>query len=451
MQGLSRPQRLERLAGALFPEAPRAPLTRMGGAAAVLFVIAGSIICLARQSGAGALNTLYAEDGSVFLSQGLRYSAVHALRTPYVGYFHLVPRLATDVTLAFPLADAATAFAVEGAVAVALIALFVFRATAGHIRSPLLRLVLASSLVLLPVDQQELFNAVANIHWFLLFAATWALLWHPSGRGDRALAAAVVVIAALSDPLTILLAPLAVLRLIVLPDWRRQWVSMALLSALAVQLVGSRLVHARRNDIAVTTNVVKLAGWYIVYVIGRAGFGMRWVESGHGAVQLALVGVAALMALALLVTAARRSSLPVTICLVVLSGLFFLLPVGLTDVAPPRYSVTPILLLLSAAVYLFGQAEWSPQVRRATALSVCTLLVVVWAANYRVPNQRGHGPSWSTTLSDAKAECATQARARLLSLPITPRGWAVTVTCAQVASPASGVAVHRQGQSPTGG
>jgi hypothetical protein len=102
---------------------------------------------LLRVPGIPAWDTIYAEDYSEFLIAALQHP--WHLLIQYNGYEQLLPRVIAQLVTYLPLADAATAFACCGALTAAACALFVFHASAGHVRSAALRVLLAVAVVLL--------------------------------------------------------------------------------------------------------------------------------------------------------------------------------------------------------------------------------------------------------------------------------------------------------------
>jgi hypothetical protein len=172
-------------------------------------LLAGTAVGLARQPGSGALQTIWAEDGQVFLAQAVALPVDRAFSTLYAGYLHAVPRVLAELAAALPLPVADAVLSGGAALIVAALALLIYRASAGHIRSTVIRAALAGAVVLVPVGQAEVTNNAANLHWFLMFAAFWVLLWRPRHPLALATGALVVFLAGASDPLTILLAPLA--------------------------------------------------------------------------------------------------------------------------------------------------------------------------------------------------------------------------------------------------
>ena len=179
---------------------------RIGGA--LMILSAFTVLHLWRQRGVPVWNSLWAEDGRVFLSDAIR-NFPGTFFDQNGGYIHVVPRLIAGVVAALPVTDAAAGMAVGSAAVIALIAGFVYLASSEILRSRIARLGLATAVVVLPVPGSELLANTTNLHFYLLFACFWALLWQsetPLAVGSRGL---VVLATALSDPLSALFLPLA--------------------------------------------------------------------------------------------------------------------------------------------------------------------------------------------------------------------------------------------------
>ncbi|HET6346724.1 MAG TPA: glucosyltransferase, partial [Myxococcota bacterium] len=137
-------------------------------------------LSLLRQVGAGALDTVYAEDGTVFLADAYRESTWDAVATPYAGYLHVVPRILAEIVSILPVSAAATGLAVSAALVTGLLALLVYHASGTSLTSPWARALAAAVVVLVPVGQEEIPNSIANLHWPMLYALFWVLLWEPA-------------------------------------------------------------------------------------------------------------------------------------------------------------------------------------------------------------------------------------------------------------------------------
>jgi hypothetical protein len=157
----------------LFPVPPQRQPASFGPLAArallsVIALAAGAMVLLLRIAGRSPLTTIWAEDRTVFLVQAL--ASPRHLFASYAGYLQLLPRLIAQLVSFLPLRDASAAFAITGAVIASAVALFVFHASAGHIRSVWLRGLLAAAVLLLPVAPLEIADSGVNSPWYLLFA-----------------------------------------------------------------------------------------------------------------------------------------------------------------------------------------------------------------------------------------------------------------------------------------
>ena len=167
----------------LFPEPPQPQAASSGRVVVRAFLsaialAAGAVVLLLRIAGRSPVTTIWAEDRTVFLVQAL--AGPGHLFASYAGYLQLLPRIIGQLVAFLPLPDAAAAFAISGAVIATAVALFVFHASAGHIRSGWLRGLLAAAVLLLPVAPLEIADSGVNTPWYLLFAP------RPAGfRGRR--------------------------------------------------------------------------------------------------------------------------------------------------------------------------------------------------------------------------------------------------------------------------
>ena len=144
-----------------------------------LAVLAGTGVGLARQPGAGALDTVWAEDGTIFLADAWRPGFWDELWSPYAGYLHLGPRLLAELVASFPATWAAAVLATQAAVLTAAMAVVVFAVSAAHLPRTVQRVVASAPVVVLPLAQGDLLNAIANLHWPALYVTFWLRSPHP--------------------------------------------------------------------------------------------------------------------------------------------------------------------------------------------------------------------------------------------------------------------------------
>jgi hypothetical protein len=417
----------------LFVETPARALQWWGAGLAVGGLLVGVAVSLARQPGAGALRTVWAEDGSIFLSQATTRGALPALAHSYGGYYHSVPRLLAGLATLAPASAAPAILAVEAAVCVAAMAVLGYFASAGHLRSPLSRLLVAAVVVAVPVGQGEVLNSIANLHWYGLYALFWVLVWVPRRPAARAVAVAVVILVAASDILVLAFVPLALVRALRRDGTGRRdghgIVLAGLLGAgLVLQLSGlltgasSRQVSASPVT-AVTGYVSRAVPWGLLgeRAVGPTGTA-RW--AAMAALAWLLVALAAGLAWARL----TRPAWPLAVVAVLHSAALYALPVVLSGYATPRYAVPAAMLLVTALVALLQPA--GPGWARAPAYGLAVLLALVWAVDLRVDNSRAHGPTWGDQLPAARQECGHSATA---ALAIPPRDtgarWQAVLKC----------------------
>jgi hypothetical protein len=200
-------------------------------------VVVGAAVSLGRVgAGPGVLQTIWAEDGTYFLSDALNRPVLETIFRPLHGYYLVVPRLAAIPAGLVPLEWGPAVLSIEAAILAALLALFVYVASGSHLETVLGRLVAAAPIVMVPIGenvQTATANNVATIQFTALYATMWALLWTPATRLARLSAVVVVVATAVSTFLAVLLLPLALLRLYA----RRDRLSLLMVGALTAGAV----------------------------------------------------------------------------------------------------------------------------------------------------------------------------------------------------------------------
>jgi hypothetical protein len=402
-------------------------------------LLAGTVIGLLRQPGDAATNTVWAEDGEIFLGAAATDGPVRAIATSYAGYYHLVPRLLSGIAALAPSSAAAWVLAVSAALCAAAVAVLVYVASAAYLPSPVSRFLVSAVVVVVPLAQDDVLNSIANLHWYGLYAVFWVLLWAPRSRLGRAVGPTVTLLVAASDILTVAFIPLALWRALRGSPGRRldrhgTILAAALGVGLAAQFAGLLSGASSRS---LTLDALTAFGGYVLRAVPAGVLGERWVgtqTSARGvafaAVAWLLIGVAVLMARSRLV----RPHWPLAITAAAHSLVLYVLPVFLSGAPTPRYAVAPALLMVTALVAVLRPAD--PPVSRRAAMApvvaLAALMITVCAVNLRVDNRRAHGPSWSTEVGRARATCATARPATDLDLPIAPRdagGWHATLPC----------------------
>jgi hypothetical protein len=278
----------------------------------------------------------------------------------------------------------------------------------------------------------------------LFFVGFVVLLWNPQRPAPIAIGAVLVMLLALSSAFGLLLAPLAVVRVIALGRDRGRVIPLAFLAGAVVEVVAMAVAHNRQ------TYHTFLPGWigrsYATVVAGQGFF-------GSGQQPAYAVVIAVLAALVLVAVSGRLRPAGIAALVMAYSvGCYAVLMVLSNDAGSGRYQVPPFLLLAYAVTVLLDaglpDARQSEQVHvagqrrlasppRVAALVVCAVLA--WCMTWTVADHwndvgdpRRQQPTWSGALATARTECGHGAHT--VRIPITPKGWSVPLTCAQVGS-----------------
>jgi hypothetical protein len=430
------------LAG-LFPvpdePAPRAGLARWAFPlarviAAALVIALGAAVMLARLGGRPAWDTAWAEDPAIYLPQALAHPW-HLLQS-YAGYLQLVPRLIGQAAALAPARDAAAVFAAGGAAVTAACGLFAYHASAGHVRSRWLRVLLGLSVLLLPVAQLEVADNGVDTIWYLLAALFWAALWRPRSRAGAASAAAVALAAAASSSLALFFAPLFLARALVVPRRPREHAATAGW-ALGCLLQAGVILTSHTSRLVVHDPVVVVRYYGYEVLLPALGWHLSWHlrdiagETGAaviaGAVIIAVLAVAAVRmpgrCRAFVVTAMAAGLVTTAVSALGWGGAVRVVTVAAEPAA--RYSTLPILLIDAALIVAADAcaARWRPgpgsarfrsaSLRSASFRSVVAVAAVTavlaagWATDFRYPVARtaGRAANWQLTAAAWLSRC----------------------------------------------
>jgi len=424
----------------------------------VAAVCAGAGVLLLRVAQVAAWNCVYAEDYGVYLVQALQHPWHVFL--PYNGYYQLIPRLIGQGAAMVPLTGAGVVFAVAGAAIAAACALFIYHASAGHVRSRLLRAVLGATLVLLPVAPLEVADNGVNAPWYMMAALFWAVLWRPRSRAGMAVAALVAFATAASLPVAVVYAPLFVIRAIALPRLREHAVTAGWLAGLVVQIpavVSSYANHTQRvgslaplgKDLAyyLHTVVLRAVGWHLSWhlesVVGRSGATLV-----IGAFLALVLGLAAItlgrQVRAFVLLAVLTGFLYTVFAAAITSYIVRETPVLSSFSFEPgsRYSVVPIFLLDAAAIVAVdafvrsgavapvGLDTIRPKAVCAVA-AVGLILALGWITDFRYVTQRTTNGPWRPIAEKMLTRCE-QSRTGTITVPAWGSPSRATVSCSNL-------------------
>ncbi|HKP89921.1 MAG TPA: hypothetical protein VJT75_08090 [Thermoleophilaceae bacterium] len=400
-------------------------------------------------------DSLWTEDGKIFLTQSLSQSFLDTLATSYFGYLHTVPRLITNAASWFPIEDMPLVMSLLTCLVVALLSVYVFEASGAWIASPVIRVLLALAVAFAPVTARELSGTVSNVHWYLIYASFWAVICPWRTRGWLAASTAVVVASVLSDPLTAVLLPLGVVAALAARD-RRAWIlPAAIVGGLVVQLglrdEGTTFFGGREWQLLprifaerVTSSVLAGDRYLEDLFGGRVGSPFAWAS---------LAVVTLVLAAGLWRLRGRRRWLVAIAA--VLSVAFFLIPAFSRGtihffptrpwlLASTRYIYLPVLFLLTALALAADRATRGPTRPRLPEIAFALLLVGTMATSYAAPHRTEGTPSWRATVKAGRIACRQNHenplaelyynRGLIAVLPIapTPGSWRAVISCARL-------------------
>ena len=406
-----------------------------------VFVAAGMFVQLFRSAGQHNTDTIWAEDGAIFASDAYTMPAAKTLLRGYAGYAQFLPRVLALGVRVVPVASLARYEATVAAATWALLALFVHRSTAGWIRSPWLRWLLAALVVASPTAAIEADAAITNLGWVLVIAAFWAVVSNQQAPGDVVLRCVVVAVAVLSTPLTLVVVPMAV----VVFNARRRvtdlWVGGALVAACAIQAV---VIHTTPSPASGGSwTISDLLTEFGVRGVAASVFGERWLETlwltyGYALVAAAVIVIALLVIVAwpgrrgtdhlLFAAGAVATSLLTLLVTVVVHGSSGLrLTADHFELGGARYYIVPVLLLVTAIIVVADASQ-----NRWVAPAVVVAAAIILVSSFGETTVRSNGPSWAAGIDQATVVCRAPSAPETVAIPISPSGWFVVVPCTRL-------------------
>jgi hypothetical protein len=411
-------------------------------------------------------DSFWAEDGRFFYGEARNHGFWHTVFEPLDGYLQVVPRLVASIAAAAPLVDAALVNALLAATTVALLGLYVFIATADVLAHTWQRVAAAAVVVAHPAAAFEVNAADNNLHWFFMIAAFWACWSRGRTKRRTTLDTTVVVLAALSDPLTGLLLPLVAWR-----AWRGDRGARVMTAGLVVALALQGWLGLRSGAPEQTAggDYDAIPGVYGLRVVGSFLVGDHGVQAywsnRHTWVLAALALAAVGVGFAAAVIFSRGRERRLLVALLAYSIAFFAAPLATRGGADgylrqpltlngSRYTIAPLAFLYFALIVAAGLPWPLPGRLRGRVLPALSVLLIgiQLAGNYAVLGPRTSGVSWHQQVVTARAGCLAHvtgtfpgpqhgfARPRIyhgvLQMPQSPFNsryfWAVPLHCADV-------------------
>lgn len=386
-------------------------------------------------------DTVWAEDGPVFLQQAVDGGGPGAIFAPYGGYLHVLPRLAAQgIVNLVPVENFAAGMAFVSCSVVAVVAYLTFHCAAALTSNPWVRLAWAAIPVLLSVGPYEILGNTANLHWYLLWLVPWLLLKPAQSRPEAVMLFLAAGMSALTEVISVVFLPLVLLHI----RDKAFWPARAGLLIGAGLQIGTTLLYPRSaGDGHALDPVSVVMGWFInvagvVFFGSSRNMGLNILNFGAGPVVLAFLPIAA--ALAYLLVRAKREHRALALgfvtasfgvwaaCVMANPGAEFnyahLTESQWGQFSLSRYSTVPAMFILA----LFPLLAMSLR-RPATPVPAAVLasFAVLLAASY-FPTQvsREQGPSWSQGVAGARAACIGARDEETRPIQVAPLGWSVS-------------------------
>ena len=390
--------------------------------------------------------TVWAEDGTIFLNDAISGAPATHLFAGYAGYLQLLPRLIADVVIrTVDIADAGVAINLASCAVVGLGASLVYWCARDVIEARPLRLVLCSITVLAPLAPIELLGNAANLHWFFIWITLWILLYQPRTRIGAWMLAIVTLIGAMSEIQVLVLVPLLLVNVRAHNVWPpRIGLAVGLVAQIITSVLSPRVAHAGGLGGALRAYVGQVA--LPNFAANRQ---TMTAALGEHALLWEVLAIVPFL-LAALVCLRWGSALQRVTTLYLVPGSFVIWvvdsylngyggsPIHHAPFVFIRYAVIPSMLLL-ASIVLAAQVLAS---RRAPIAWIGTAavaaLVVVMVVQYTpTETNRSDGPTWAKAIGAARKSCESSASGMNQLVVTAPRTktalWTFPISCERLA------------------
>ncbi len=411
-------------------------------------LVAGTALIEMRHVGFAPWNTIWAEDGAIYLRDAVSLGFVKSILAPHAGYLQVVPHLIAEMVALFPLRFSALMFSLLGSLGAASLGVMTYFVLNDQLAWKWLRLGVAVGIVALPPAEFEISATAVNFNWYLLSACSTLILFRPRKRASAIMSAALLFLTALSTPLVALYFPLIIVRM-----WRDKSilptiVEGGLIAGLVLQ--GIEVLMLRLQN-GVHTGLVLTLELYLGRIVTELFFGWnlspRLLSLTTGAVAfLALAAVGGVTVLALIVVDNRgnvlvgvaygATSVALFAAEIFIRGGIALRP-GQSWWSFPagfesRYSDAPLFILLIGVFVLLGVVWERPNAYTRSVVIVTVLVVAAgWITSFYYDSPRTGGVAWSSALEKAALHCRIGTP---VAVPINPPGWSFDTTCRVLSS-----------------
>lgn len=400
------------------------------------------IVCSLVRLPTSTWDTLYAEDGKVFLQAWVSNPSLHLPIDPYDGYLHFWPRLISGIISLLPVDTWPTATTVAFGSMVGLIGGLSFLISKSLITSPILRLLVMIIPILLPFAGVEALGNLANLHWYFLYLGFW-ISWHsPRTYSASVVWSLTLAMAAMTEIQLAILAPIIAGR-----AWKGTRYERIVFTGWSVGIV-AQLVAFLSSDTTRTSRgladpLSMIRGLLVNVVLGtpvgnqpRANF---LIEISGWLVPVTLaIAIAALLAASAIKDNTRKwVIISATLTSITTWALSFLLNnhPGLDYIRPPftfiRWGTGASLLLWVALVIALDvAASHSASAKKLVPTFTAIALILSSLISPATVNTRHGAPSWSQQVANLRQRCESQNPSReTVVIDHAPEGWQMILPC----------------------
>ena len=390
---------------------------------------------------------LYAEDGALFLVDALNFKFPTDLVEPAAGYSTLIMRMGGRFVSIFPLEYAAMMSGIFAALCLSVLAAGLYKYNNFKNDNFWGRFTLALCFLFLPLASFSAVGNIANLYVYFMTASAVFLYYREKTTGEAIYKSLIVLIAALSLPLSIFLLPILLHRIYL--D-KKVFGSFKILRSDVVFIIGILLQFV---FIAITSFGERLPNapqsiFKVIYLYFERGIGIstipKWgfVSSTNGVIEYensidVLHSSQIRVLLVLLVVAAfgfifyRNFSgisrrIRTKIMFIALLGFTYSILIGLFFNSEPRYMIfTSFLTCWTILLLMDSQSN-----RMLNLLSVNFLILVI-SVGLTASIHRSQGPEWKVELAKARQICVKSndfQKVEIRTLPMDAN-WEVVIAC----------------------